>query len=201
MRARFLALAVLVSCADGTPVDDPIDETLSGCDPLDDALCLLPFPSSYFLEASDTPTGWQVAYGETALPENRDFVQVRPDAWNEKDGYSINSPMLAWFGDIDDSGLIGHEDLEAYLDADALTVIVDLETGERVPHFAELDATSPDPEEALLMLRRTDQVAPARTRTVRTPSASVSLSASALKTCMSEPSSLPSSGSPPKANS
>ena len=45
---RFLAL-FLVLCGCDPAVEGPF----SSCDPLDDALCALPFPSSFFLEEAD----------------------------------------------------------------------------------------------------------------------------------------------------
>ncbi len=123
------------------------------CNPLDPSLCLLPFPSSFFLDEAQTETGFQVAYGPGSLPMNIDGLQVAPDFWNERDGHSINSPMLAFFEGLSDEGLIPFTDIGAYLDAEATTVIVDVETGERVAHWAEREVTVEDPGQQLLILR------------------------------------------------
>ena len=90
---------------------------LSGCDPLDPTLCSLPWPSSYFLEEADSPSGYQVAFGPESLPENRDNVQTRPDFMNEKDGFSTNGSALVYFEDVSLSGVVGHDDIGASLDA------------------------------------------------------------------------------------
>ena len=81
-RWPVLAVCALISCNGGGD-----DWTRSGCDPLDPSVCSLPWPSSYFMEEAETPSGMQVAFGETSLPENRDDVQTRPDFLNEKDGF------------------------------------------------------------------------------------------------------------------
>ena len=40
------------------------------CDPIDPSRCILPFPSTFFMEETDqTASGWQVALGETTIPK------------------------------------------------------------------------------------------------------------------------------------
>ena len=56
--------------------------------------------SSYFLEENPaSKTGFQVAFGEEALPINIDDVRIKPRFWNEKDGFSTLTPILAFFPD------------------------------------------------------------------------------------------------------
>ena len=132
---------------------DPIDEVFSGCDPLDETKCALPWPSTYHMvEDAKTGSGWRVALQEHSLPMNRDDGQVRPDAWNEKDGFSTLGPMLVYFEDLSLEGVVGHDDIEASLSSDTIALI-NTETGEREPYFAELDATAPGPEESVLLIR------------------------------------------------
>ncbi|MEZ4317720.1 MAG: hypothetical protein R3F61_09450 [Myxococcota bacterium] len=146
----FLTLFALLGC----PGEEPLDETLSGCDPLDPSGCLFPYPSDYHLvDDPGTPTGRRVDYGPTALPVNLDDVQLDPTYWNEKDGYSINSNMLFFFEDGSIEGLHTWDAVGEYASADAKTVIVDLSTGERVPHWTELDASADDPAEAVYVMR------------------------------------------------
>ena len=96
---RFIALNIwlVASCGGGKdlPVDkSPLDEVYSGCDPLDEALCALPFPSSYFQEEAQTASGVQNRFYEESLPLNRDGVRTRPELWNRLDGFSTLTPML-----------------------------------------------------------------------------------------------------------
>jgi hypothetical protein len=132
-------------------------EPRTGCDPLDDTLCALPFPSSYFLsENAESTTGFQVDFGPTALPINRDDVPLTPTYWNEKDGFSTSTPILAFFPDVDEALLLSHTNLSAYASDTVSTVLVNAETGDRVPHFTELDYAYQDeiivyqPHETLL---------------------------------------------------
>jgi len=150
---RLIGLILAMSCAGKQPDSGPKKLAApTGCDTLDPALCSLPFPSSYFLAEAETETGWQVAFGPDSLPINRDDIRIRPDYWNEKDGFSPSSQLMTWFEDLSDDGLISHTDLAAYTDPAATTVILDMETSERIPHWAEL-MIADDPEESLLLIR------------------------------------------------
>ncbi len=148
MRSLIFAALLLVGC-DPTPEGPP-----GPCDPLDPGLCALPFPNSFFLaEDAGTPTGYRVDFRDGTLPVNRDDVPLDAAKWNALDGFSISGSIVTWFGEVSLDGLIGHQDLDAYAAADARTVIVDVETGARVPHFVELDQTAESPRQRLLMLR------------------------------------------------
>lgn len=140
-------LFLLLGCGDKT--DDP-SSTDTGdaavnwdCDPIATSRCALPYPSTFFMrEDAESATGWRVAMGETTLPANVDGVQPSPMFINEKDGFSPVTPVITHMVNATVDGLIGHADLGAYLAEDARTVIVNLETGERVAHFTEIDVTA-----------------------------------------------------------
>lgn len=166
MRFHLVVLAfplASLACGGGEKVGSdtgagvgPVDSDWDGCDPLDPSMCLLPFPSRYFLEAdASTSTGLRVHYGPESLPLNIDGVQLNPRYWNEKHGYSPNSPLLAFFPglDLDGPGNIHHWSIADYTADDVTTVLINGSTGERVPHFVELDGIDPDPAEQLFVLR------------------------------------------------
>lgn len=149
-------LALLLACTGKDATDDTGDEpiALSDCDPVAPSLCGLPFPSTFYMrEDQGTQTGWRIHLGETTLPVDANGHQPAPTYWNERDGWSPLTPMLAHFPGVSLSGVVGHDDIGASLDEDALTVVVDVETGERVPHFVELDRSHDDDERRLLMIR------------------------------------------------
>ena len=92
MRALFL---FLLACGDSdkAPTSAESDQNSAevdwDCDPLDPSRCLLPFPSTFFMEESEqTASGWQVTIGESTIPRNIDLVQPDPFFYNEKDGFS-----------------------------------------------------------------------------------------------------------------
>ena len=75
--------------------------------------------------------------------------------WNLADGFSPAAPMLVAFpGGVSPSGLPSVDDFDQSLTASSPTVVLDLTTGERVPHFAELDAQAADlPDSQALFIR------------------------------------------------
>lgn len=115
----------------------------SDCDPIAHQLCSFPFPSSFYLRDDATsPTGVRIRLGETTIPyTNQDTIsyQPSPERWNEIDGFSPLGPLLYQFPNQASAGMVGYDNIgDSLLDA-SNTVILDWETGERMPHWAELD--------------------------------------------------------------
>lgn len=132
------------------------DEDAIACDPMVAAHCLLPFPNDAFTVADDTAdTGRRVALTRDAMPSNADGVPVDPTDWNRSDGFSPGSPILVHVPglDLDGSGIAPITDIGRSLDADAPVVLLDLDTGERHPFWAELDAQADDPAMQVLIVR------------------------------------------------
>ena len=124
-------------------VDEVLSASPTGCDELDVSQCVLPFPSNrYTVADATTPTGRRVAIPAEGLLVNAQGVFVNPNEWNRNDGFSPNSPLLTSIADLDPkaSALPEWTDLESSLSSDASVVIIDTETGERIPLWAELDA-------------------------------------------------------------
>lgn len=136
-------------------VDALLSGVAPGCDPLDVRQCLLPFPSNHFL-ADDpaTDTGKRVAFPEGSAPANVDGAPVDLTEWNRNDGFSPNTPILTHVPGIDAaaSNLPPWTDLEASLAPDASVVLIDADSGERVPLWAELDAKADDSADRLLAI-------------------------------------------------
>jgi hypothetical protein len=126
------------------------------CEPLDPRTCLLPFPSDRFtVEDPDTDTGRRVDLPESGMPVNVDGVVTDPTEWNRNDGFSPGTPLTTWVPDLDAeaSGLPDITDVPASLGQDSPVVVVDTESGERHPVWAELDANVDSPEDRLLFIR------------------------------------------------
>lgn len=143
------------STAPTTTIDDPTTGgpwELGPCNPIDPALCALPYPSRFHMREADTPTGYRVAFTREALPVNSNGVELDPVYLGEKDGFSTLGAMLFFFRDLDLAGTVGHENLGDYALPGAKTVVLDAETGERVPHWIELDRTAPSADERLAII-------------------------------------------------
>ncbi len=134
-----------------------LDEATTPCEFLIAEKCLLPYPSSYFLTAgTSAATGLRVNYTREALPANVHGVHIDPTEWNTLDGFSPGPLIQALFPqgvDLAASGTPPITDLARSLAPDSPTVIVDAETGARVPHFAELDAQASSPAVQAFLIR------------------------------------------------
>jgi hypothetical protein len=144
--------ALLVGCQ---PDESAVDGLARGdCNPVESSHCLLPYPSEFYLDESDaSATGFQLAFGPTSLPTNVDGLGFDPKDHNRRDGFPILGTLYAHLPDATLQGVIGHQALEAYANPDALTVIVDAETGAWMPHFVEREAGAIGTGRDLLMLR------------------------------------------------
>ena len=118
--------------------------------------CMVPWPSSAF-EVADgsTATGRRLALTRRALPINTDDIETDPTDWNLADGFSPAAPMVIAFpGGASVTGLPPITNLDLSLAADSATVIVDMTTGARVAHWAELDTpVEAKPDRQALFLR------------------------------------------------
>ncbi len=160
MAADFLTVALVKKALAAGP---------AGCDPLDTKRCLLPFPSNaYTVADTATDTGRRVAMPVGALAANASGVDVDLSEWNRNDGFSPNTPLLAFLPELDAtaSDLPTWTDIGASLADDATVVLVDTDTGERIPLWAEIDMHPADPADRLLTIRPAISLPEGRTFTV-----------------------------------
>lgn len=171
--AAALVLAtsfVLAGCGDDEPAAPgtttttttttttlPPLEIPAGCNPIayqND--CLLPYPSDFFLvEDASMPSGRRVELTDAAMPRTKtdapfDFLQHHP-----VDGFSHHMPIMAVFPEgVDASKLTFHTgDPAPAIQPDSVTLLVDADTGELVPHWAELDRMTDVPASQALFVR------------------------------------------------
>jgi hypothetical protein len=119
-----------------------VESTPEGCEILVAESCLLPFPSDAYTVADPTsPTGRRVALPEGQLA-NVDGVPLDPTAWNENDGFSPSTPIVVHVPGLsaDGTNLPSVTEIGMSVTEESATVLVDLDTGQLVPHWAELDA-------------------------------------------------------------
>ncbi|MGD8826900.1 MAG: hypothetical protein PVI24_18085, partial [Myxococcales bacterium] len=123
---------------------------LLDCDPLVPEFCGYPFPSNvYSVEDSTTPTGRRVSFDTQLLLGND------PAPWNKSDGFSAGSPLITYFPGMALGQFAGPDDLESepWLAEDSPSIVLDAETGDIVPHFAEIDIRAPSAEQRSTMIR------------------------------------------------
>lgn len=142
----------------GGVVEPPpeVDWPHVGCDPLVPSFCPLPFPSNVYSVADDsTPTGRRVQLEEEAMP--LDYYDGRPeaDAWNHADGFTPGLALLAHFPGVTAASLGAFPSsvtIERSLEDDCPTVVLDAESGERIPHWVDLDMTGDDDETRMFII-------------------------------------------------
>lgn len=137
-------------------LDGPDDGLTEDCNPLRAAgACLLPYPSSVFTRDDATsPTGLRVDLTAALFPVNVDGTTFDPVRLNRKDGFSPATQIVAFFPDrLDGASLPPLKNPDASTAKGSATVLLDMETGEPVPHFAEVDAqaTKEDDRQSLLI--------------------------------------------------
>ena len=118
----------------------------AGCDFLVGRSCLLPFPNDCFTVPDPPPRpggGWR--FKQSFMPANTSRHQVDPTEWNRNDGFSPGAAILVQVpGSISTAPAPPPlTDIGRSLDPDAPIVVVDADTDEQQPVFAELDANIP----------------------------------------------------------
>lgn len=156
----MFSLILLLSCTGKTTDTEETYSVIADtpCDPLDSSLCGFPFPSSLYQRVdSSAVTGYRLDFPTGVLP-NVNNRAADPALWNERDGFSPLTPILTHFPDVVLDGVIGHQNLEDYLAEDAKTVLWDVDSGTRIPHFVELDMRHEDDTRRALMLRPVEPI-------------------------------------------
>jgi len=137
------------------------------CEILNNVECMLPYPSSRFLEPANTPTGYHLAFPDGGLPAQRG-KPLSPAPYSKLDGFSPTVQILMHFpGGVDPvlsnashliPGKPGDPNARSYgtrsLDSDSPTVLIDADSGEHILHFVENDANAQgNPARQVLFLR------------------------------------------------
>ncbi len=131
----------------GPQVASALEYPLLDCDPLVPEFCGYPFPSNVYTVADErTATGRRVAFGKGLLQGNES------GPWDDSDGFSAGTPILAQLPGATPEGLVPSSRIPESLEEGALTLLLDVETGERVAHWAELDVRAEDDAERSLVI-------------------------------------------------
>ena len=144
------------SGSDSAGTIDLVVENPDRCDPLDPRHCLLPFPSDFFtVEDASTDTGLRIDIQTASSIRNVKGVNADMTEWNRNDGWSPGAQIATFVDGIDlgATGLVSVANIGGSLAEDAPAVILDVETGERVPYWTELDASVSSPANAVLYIR------------------------------------------------
>lgn len=136
--SRALVVAFLLA-APSTATAATAPPTGPGCDRLDDAACLLPFPNDAFR------SGGKVVLRTSQMPRTAKGKAIDAAGWKGLDGFSPGSvvltkvPGLETDGALKQTGAVSLSDLSKYRARNAPVLVLDATTGRRWPIWAELD--------------------------------------------------------------
>ena len=135
---------------------DPISvPQTAGCDNLNPINCMLPFPSDAFLNPDNTTvTGLRVNYATSTLPvSGLGYVPEIPSL-NILDGMSPSTQIMTAFSSMANlTGVADQNNVPLSLENGHATILLNLDSGERVPHWAENDARQTDESKTILFIR------------------------------------------------
>ena len=170
----LLAVALLLLAPAASRAQSPqdleqaVEAALRGCDVLDPASCLYPFPSNVYTQELAVPeagparniyTGRRVDLSALAMPRNVAGKPIDPTEWNRNDGFSPGTMIFTYVPGLDRAGLLrshgfvpaGDPDLDnrvgitnpgLSLQPDAPIQVLNARTGERHPVWAEMDVNA-----------------------------------------------------------
>jgi hypothetical protein len=137
------ALAVTLLCAAAPAVAAP-----RGCDPLDPAHCLLPWPNDHFRKDG------QLALRNAMMPRNEAGMPVRAADYNRSDGFSPGQIIVTRVPGLDlrRSRAVPVTNMRRSFAKGAPIVVIDARTGKRQLIWAELDSQAPSDDGRTLLV-------------------------------------------------
>ncbi len=142
---RAVSLAVVV----GTVLSiaaAPAQAALKGCDPIDPAACLLPWPNDHFVENG------RLALTDSMTPLSKDGKHIEASDYNRSDGFSPGQILVTLVPglDLEQSGVVPNTDMGRAFDRRQPVVVIDAKTLKRQLVWAELNLRAEDPAERTL---------------------------------------------------
>ncbi len=126
-----------------TPPAPPADAApllAAACDPLVPTQCGYPFPSNVYLtDDATTATKKRVAIPKEAMPLSTSMGRIDPAMVAGSDGFSPGQTILTHLPGATVTGLPTQDTLALSVTTASPTILLNADTGELVPHWAELD--------------------------------------------------------------
>ena len=129
------------------------------CDSLSPDYCLFPWPNTAFTETdAGSVTGRRVSLSYNAIPASYYGQKSSATPWNHSDGFSTGGAILTQLKGLtragfDASTVATSDDIARSVDATSPTVLLNAETGVKVPHWVEFDAATEDPADSTFIIR------------------------------------------------
>ena len=125
------------------------------CDQTNLLHCMLPFPSGAFLrEDSSEITGYSLDIDGEAIPDTSSAESGNMVILDRLDGFSPSTQIFTAFEDTPNiSGMSTQFDISPSVGEGHSSILLNMDTGEKVHHWIELDARAQEGEPTLLFLR------------------------------------------------
>tara|TARA_B100000530_G_scaffold83730_1_gene50916 strand:- start:19533 stop:21545 length:2013 start_codon:yes stop_codon:yes gene_type:complete len=126
-----------------------------GCDNINPIHCMLPFPSDAFLVDDETKvTGKRINYLPASLPGSGSKSTIEIPLINQMDGFSTSTQIMTAFSSTPELFNISNQNnILPSINIGHQTLLVNLENGDLVEHWVELDARAEDGEAVILHIR------------------------------------------------
>jgi hypothetical protein len=128
------------------PTNPGFATNLQGCDPIDPAQCMVPYPNDWFTKADPTSaTGRRLDFNPAAMPRNIAGRPIDASEFNRSDGFSAGTTILTVVPgvtkntDMAASGLPTDLNMAANGSANLGVILLDTTTGRSWPVWAEVD--------------------------------------------------------------
>ncbi len=141
----------------------PVDLARPECDFIakpKEGMCMLPFPNDYYtVDDPATPTGKRINFTAGGMPQNDEGVPINPSNYDLSDGFSQGSgitvkvPGLDTLAAVTKNNLVPINHQGDYNLPDQRVLVIDADTGERWPIWANVDANATTPENAVLEIK------------------------------------------------
>jgi hypothetical protein len=132
---------------------------LADCQPFQAQPCAFPFPNDLFTVPDPTTvTDLRVRLPAAAMPVSNDGVGLRVGPYDNTDGFSPGSTLIVHVHGLDNpealqqTGAAGLQDIAASTSPAQPIVVLDEQTGQRVPIWSELDPVGAPPASTDLVI-------------------------------------------------
>ncbi len=152
-RAAVVVAGLAAAAAGCAP--DPLDIP-AGCSPLlSDVDCGVPYPSDFYLvDDPSTPTGKRIHFEDAAKLITEHGLSADVTDTTATDGFSPVTPIVFAFGTAVDQASMPalFDDATATTTKGFHTALIDAATGERIPHFIDVDPYAADGKRQALIM-------------------------------------------------
>jgi hypothetical protein len=130
----------------------------AGCDRVDDAACMLPFPNDAFTNPSASPSTRRLFFRPRNMPRNASGTPISTAGYRTLDGFSPNSTMLAKVPRLETPAALRRTNpaqatsIARYSARNAPVIVFDARNGKRFPIWVELDMTARRAADRVLMI-------------------------------------------------